>query len=124
MEAQNFLEEELPAKLEGAWIIRRRHLSEVAICESGVDAVPLGVVEGVVGFSAKLDHWPFTLSQVEVLEEAEVPVEETRADNRVLVGAAEALIRSSCPWGSGRFESGRIEPCQLLLRIIPARPRG
>src|SRR5580704_64813 len=119
MEAENFLEEELSAKLEGAWIIRRRHLSEVAICKSGVDAVPLRMVEGVVGFSAKLDHWPFTLSQVEVLEEAEVPIEEPRTDDRILVGAPESLIRSSRPWSSGGFESRLIEPCQLLLRVAP-----
>src|SRR5271155_4997279 len=111
------LEHEFTAKLEGARIIHRSHLTKVAIGESGVDAVKLGVVEGVIGFGSKLDD--HTLFDVEILEEAEIPVEETGANDCILVGGAVALVGSSLPGSGWLRKGGSVEPCQLLLRIAP-----
>ena len=58
---------------------------------SGADALPLGVVEGVVGFPTELEGGVLTFEprRLEVLEQRQVPVVAARARQRIITHISE-----------------------------------
>ena len=107
------LEDELAAQFEHAWIPRARDLAELALRamlspEAVVEPVELRVVEGVERLEAKLEVRP--LGHRERLVERGGEVDAARANNRVLAGVAEALVRATQPYRDWAEELARVEP--------------
>jgi hypothetical protein len=91
------LEQELTTKLPGAWIGRGCYLTKVSIGKSRVDPVELRMVECVIRLEPKLDSRTLCGRYTKLFEQAQIPVEKTRAHNGILARRAEALIGSSIP---------------------------
>src|SRR5450631_2375889 len=110
------LENELAAQFEFTRVLRARNLTELAGAEARVHTVVLGVVEGVERFEAELKVRP--LGNRKRLVQRSRKVDAAGSDDGVLAGAAESLVRTTCPHRNRCGEGGRIEPLTPRAEVL------
>ena len=120
LELRQSSEEELSSKLERARIVRTRDLAEVAAWQSKAQPVELRMVEGVVGFNAKLEPRRLVFPKSKGFEQAEVPVGQPRSADAVSARAAEAIIGAASPRSDRSTVGTGVEPFLLRLRSTGA----